>query len=268
MILNFWKYHNAGNDFIIFDNRCNDIMYDLNTFKLLCHRRYGIGSDGIILFSKSKKYNFEIIYYNANGKLGPMCGNGSICSILFAKYMNIIGNETIFVAYDGIHYAKIIDNIIYLKMNNIEINHSQLLNNNNCIINTGANHYIEYLDNLNNIDIYNKAIAIRNSKNFKGKPININFYSHIDNFNYYVITYECGVENITYACGTGSLAVAIMANIKYNNTTTLNCKYNIFNKGGKITITFDFIKKNDIYIYKNIYISSIPNFIFNGKIKI
>jgi len=112
---NFVKYQGTGNDFIIIDGRGEILELPV---KLMCDRHFGIGADGLIILAKSETSDFEMIYYNSDGFIGSMCGNGARCSIQFAKNNKIINSETTsFKAYDGCHYGSINQNMISLSMN-------------------------------------------------------------------------------------------------------------------------------------------------------
>src|SRR5687767_14238886 len=108
MKLHFLKYQGAGNDFILVDNRKSGFNHHQPALiAKLCDRRFGIGADGMMFLEEKSGYDFEMIYYNADGNSSSMCGNGGRCIVAFAKDLNIIKNETTFLAVDGPHYAKI-----------------------------------------------------------------------------------------------------------------------------------------------------------------
>jgi len=109
--MKFYKYHGAGNDFIMLDNRDGNFdVHDVEKIKLLCHRRFGIGADGILLVGKRKDCDFEMVYINSDGSMGSMCGNGGRCIVHFAHYiLKMIKDpkHVKFLAPDGEHEAEI-----------------------------------------------------------------------------------------------------------------------------------------------------------------
>ena len=119
MTIHFYKYQGTGNDFIILDNRKNEHSFlSSDQIRRLCDRRFGIGADGLMLLNEKTGYDFEMKYYNADGKEGSMCGNGGRCIIRFAYHMGIHRDMYKFLAADGEHEAEIdTDETISLKMN-------------------------------------------------------------------------------------------------------------------------------------------------------
>ena len=94
MKIKFQKFQGTGNDFVIINNK--DLLFPSDNNKLiekLCDRKHGIGCDGLILINPSQSSDFEMIYYNSNGFLGSMCGNGARCSVKFAQINNLINNN-------------------------------------------------------------------------------------------------------------------------------------------------------------------------------
>lgn len=90
MKVSFYKYHGTGNDFMLDGRSKKFVMPSGKQINHLCHRQFGIGADGLIVVTKSKKADFEMLYFNADGKPGSMCGNGGRCTIAFAKELGMI----------------------------------------------------------------------------------------------------------------------------------------------------------------------------------
>ncbi len=259
MNIKFYKFHGAGNDFIIIDNRKTDIILSKENISLFCDRRFGAGADGLMLLNKSDEYDFSMKYYNSDGGEASMCGNGGRCIVAFANYLGIINKETNFEAIDGLHHAIInsINNTHYdisLQMINVEeVNKS----NGNYILNTGVPHHVEFVDNINNIDIDKEGKAIRFSNKYK--PIggaNVNFVEeHKDYIR--IRTYERGIEGETLACGTGATAAAIAYSIKNN---LQNKEIVVKALGGNLRLSFDSIDNT----YRNIILSGPAKFVYSA----
>ena len=104
MNIEFYKYQGTGNDFVMIDNRSQFFpKEDQKVVAFLCDRRFGIGADGLILLENDEHSDFKMIYYNSDGSESSMCGNGGRCIVAFAKKLNLINNQTTFVATDGLH---------------------------------------------------------------------------------------------------------------------------------------------------------------------
>src|SRR5690349_24543995 len=144
----FHKYQGTGNDFVILDNR--DERYDgLTTeqVRFLCNRRFGIGADGLMLLNEKEGFDFEMKYYNADGRESTMCGNGGRCLVKFAYHLGIRRALYRFIAVDGEHEAEIddTDGIVSLKMKDVnEIKDHR----GDFILNTGSPHYVKMNDDV------------------------------------------------------------------------------------------------------------------------
>src|SRR5690606_11763047 len=143
----------------------------------------------------------EMIYYNADGNVGSMCGNGGRCIAAFAKHLGIINKETNFLAVDGPHYATISGSGDWVSLQMIDVK-SIGKDKNAFVLNTGSPHYVQLVDSLNDMDVYGEGRAIRCSEPYRQEGVNVNFIED-QGSHYFVRTYERGVENETYACGTG-----------------------------------------------------------------
>ena len=254
MIIEFYKYQGTGNDFIMIDDRQKEFdLADNDLISALCERRMGIGSDGLILLREHETLDFEMIYFNANGKESSMCGNGGRCIIAFAQMLEIIEKDTSFMAIDGEHKGKIMDDGIYLNMQNV--NKIEGIGN-GLVLNTGSPHYIEMVDDLKNIDVCIEGRKIRNSVHFKNEGINVNFV--LDSSDLQVRTYERGVEAETLSCGTGVVATAIA--MHYANCIEDNL-VNIKTNGGELTVSFEEFNGS----YRNIWLSGEACMVFAGE---
>ena len=254
MIIEFYKYQGTGNDFIMIDDR--DKEFDLNNNDLiaaLCERRMGIGADGLILLREHETLDFEMIYFNADGKQSSMCGNGGRCIIAFAQMLEMIENETTFMAIDGQHKGRLMDDGIYLQMQDVKEIEGV---GDGLVLNTGSPHYIEMVDDLKNIDVCKQGRKIRNSFPFKKDGINVNFV--LDANDLQVRTYERGVEEETLSCGTGVVATAIA--MHYANCIEESL-VNVKTNGGELTVSFEEFNGG----YRNIWLSGDASMVFAGE---
>ena len=254
MELSFFKYQGTGNDFVLIDNRQH--VFSKNNTELvakLCDRRFGIGADGLILLESHPEADFKMVYYNADGNLSSMCGNGGRCITLFAQHLGIISNKAIFEAVDGMHVATIIDDNISLKMNNVS---EVIVANGNAFLDTGSPHHIEMVTNLKSFDVKTFGANIR--YNTYGKEgANVNFIEQIDTDTFSVRTYERGVEAETLSCGTGVTAVAI-AMFEMGKTSSNLVK--LQTQGGNLNVRF--VKKDDHY--EDVYLEGPAKKVYNG----
>jgi diaminopimelate epimerase len=252
--MKFYKYQGTGNDFVVVDDRANSFPISQEYIAHLCHRRFGIGADGLMLLQNAEAYDFRMIYFNSDGTEGSMCGNGGRCLVRFAHDLGIIGEQTTFIAVDGEHEAKVSADKISLKMIDVsEIDRQADYD----FMNTGSPHYVTYTDDLDNFDVYAAGKAIRYGEPFGSKGgTNVNFVEIKGENTLAVRTYERGVEDETYACGTGVTACALSANFRLGFDNYVDIKV----MGGQLRIEFEKTEKG----YENIYLIGPAVKVFEG----
>lgn len=260
MTINFSKYQGAGNDFILIDHRDSELKNnDQLLVAQLCDRRFGIGADGLMLLTSHADYDFEMVYYNADGNVGSMCGNGGRCIVAFAKHLGIIDSETNFLAVDGQHYAKISaeGDWVELQMIDVEKIHRD---GDAFVLNTGSPHYVQQVSGLKEMDVFTAGKTIRNNETYQTNGINVNFVeptaTHL-----FVRTFERGVEDETYACGTGVTAVA-MAMAQQKAPGHIQTPIEVL--GGKLQVDFDY----DGQKFTNVFLCGPAKKVFEGKIEL
>ncbi|HYG37735.1 MAG TPA: diaminopimelate epimerase [Cytophagales bacterium] len=257
MLLEFFKYQGTGNDFIMIDNREN--IFDPDNLLLvqkLCNRKFGIGADGLILIQHHPDYDFEVIYFNADGSKS-LCGNGSRCAVQFARFLNLIDNKTTFLAIDGPHEAFVKEELVYLRMNNVTAIHKK---DSDYFLNTGSPHYVKFVEQVNSFDVFNEGKKIRNSDQFKKEGINVNFAEKVDAGKIFVRTYERGVEDETFSCGTGVTACALVTGL-----LGMSSPVKVSTLGGDLMISFD---RSGEEKFENIYLIGPGEFVYKGQIDI
>ena len=256
MIIPFCKYQGTGNDFIIIDDRDGEIQLSKNKIVEITSRKFGVGSDGIILIRKHNDYDFEMIFYNPDGSQS-FCGNGSRCAVLFSYHMGIVGREIDFISTDGPHKAKIIsDSIIELKMtSSLKVLN---LESGAFFVDTGSPHHVNYSENIEELDLIKAARIIRNSPEYIKEGVNVNFIQKINN-NIKMRTYERGVENETLSCGTGVTAAAL---VHASNLSIEKGEVEVFTRGGQLSVSFAYDGK----YYQDVWLKGSANYVFKGEI--
>lgn len=260
MNVNFKKYQGTGNDFVMIDNR--SLFFKRENQQLieqLCHRRFGIGADGLILLQNKYGYDFEMVYFNSDGRESSMCGNGGRCIIQFAKEIGVIQNQCKFWAIDGEHFGSIdVQGVVTLKMNDVSVVEQS---ENIFVLNTGSPHYVQFRNNIKQIDLVKEARNIRYGERFAKEGINVNFVETTGKNAIKIRTYERGVEDETLSCGTGVVAASIS---HYLFTGTNQNKIEVQAEGGKLQVEFEYDGK----IFSNIKLIGAAEKVFEGCVSI
>jgi len=253
----FYKYQGTGNDFIILDNRKKQIFLNTEQIAKLCDRHFGVGADGLMLLEEAAGYDFRMVYYNSDGRESTMCGNGGRCMTAFAHKLGLLKDEANFVAIDGPHKANIIPHgLVSLCMNDVS---NISISDTYTILNTGSPHYVLWVKNVKDMDIYTGGHKIRNQPEFQPDGINVNFVEK-DGDELWVRTYERGVEDETLSCGTGVTASAIAS------TGVHKGEYHkvVNTPGGALNVSF--IKDTGTSA-KNVVLTGPAEFVFSGKVE-
>ena len=240
----FFKMCGSGNDFIIIDNRQHvvDENHLPEFIAAVCRRKMSVGADGVILIQASDTVDFKWRFFNSDGSIGEMCGNGARCAARFAHENGISGEKMAFETLAGIISARITQDRVKIRMTDpslalldqhLEIQGRQVTFS---IINTGVPHVVIPVDDVDTADVVPLGRLIRRHPAFQPEGTNVNFISPRTPGTYAIRTYERGVEDETLACGTGSVAGALImamtagAVSPVNIITRSNCVLTIYFK--------------------------------------
>lgn len=257
MNIEFYKYQGTGNDFVLIDNRSMALPNaDQPLVARLCDRKFGIGADGLMLLQNKAGYDFEMVYFNADGNPSSMCGNGGRCITAFAQKLGVIEADATFLAVDGPHEASVQGDIVRLKMQDVS-SIEQL--DNGWFLDTGSPHVVQFVDAVSELDVVQEGRAIRNNDRFQAEGTNVNFVEAAPN-NIKVRTYERGVEDETLSCGTGVTACVLASFLAGINNEANHCL--IETPGGQLTVSFEQHEEG----FRNIWLEGPATFVFHGSI--
>ncbi|RYF91412.1 MAG: diaminopimelate epimerase [Chitinophagaceae bacterium] len=259
MKFSFYKYHGTGNDFVILDNRegaYNDLTP--RQVKFICERRFGIGADGLMLLNLKTGYDFEMVYYNADGNPSSMCGNGGRCLVKFAHDVGLRKLTYKFLAIDGDHEAELDGRMVRLKMKDVNAvdEHASY-----AVLNTGSPHYVKFVSNLDATNVTVAGRAIRNSDDYVKEGINVNFVENVGDDAIYVRTYERGVEGETLSCGTGVTAASL---VSAHNERGFN-RVEVKTMGGNLSVEFNKLGDHE---FTDVWLCGPATFVYKGEIEI
>ena len=266
--MKLYKYHGAGNDFLIIDQRQEAQELTKHDIIHLCDRHTGFGSDGLMTVGQGEgQAAFKMQFFNPDGTSGMMCGNGGRCiSAFVAQSGEFKDKHFLFQAPDGIHESWIVQNdpathtqIVRLKM--ADVTEVKSYGDSCYFINTGARHFVCPVDDVDRTDVVAHGRAYRyHDPRFQPEGVNVDFVHPEADGLLQVRTYEKGVEDETLACGTGIVATALAAHlmgVKPESTEGLSVTYAVQARISRLTVEFEPVPhaESGTPAFRNIYLT-------------
>jgi len=207
------KYSASGNDFVIFHSFLKKDRSELA--RNLCDRQNGVGADGLIVILPHSEYDFEWQFYNSDGSIAEMCGNGSRAAAHYAFVNELAPKKMKFLTLAGVINAEVNGDLVESELTPYKfLGEYKDLGKDFKIYDTGVPHIVI----LEDISKFDKDLARELRLKYNA---NVNWAEVKDN-KLYVRTYERGVEDETLACGTGMCASFLVA--RDNNLIEDNVK--------------------------------------------
>ncbi len=257
----FFKMSGCGNDFVLIDNRDGSVdsqVSDIPDFaQKVCQRRHSVGADGLILIEKSKIADFGWRFYNADGSLAEMCGNGGRCAARFAYIKGIAKDRMAFETLAGIMKAEVLsDGRVKLQLTGptkLKLDYAISLAGDELFlssVDTGVPHAIILTDQVDRAPVETLGRPVRYHKAFP-KGTNVDFVELVDRTHLRIRTYERGVEGETYACGTGAVAAGVVLKAKGLTDDVVDIR----TRGGEIV---------RVYVTDDVYLEGSARVIYEG----
>ena len=227
--MRFWKMNGAGNDFIILNNI--EEKLDHNLFpaiaRTLCHRHLSIGADGFMVVEAPQQGgDYRMLFYNSDGSVGEMCGNGARCICRYGYENGLAGEEQTVETASGIVTGKRIDQRNY----RIRLTDPTVIRLDYPVEAAGKSWPCSYIE-LGDPGLPHAVVpypGLRDKTMDELRPLgrslrwhpafpkgaNVNFCDVTGPDQVVELTYERGVEDFTYACGTGTGSMVLALTLK------------------------------------------------------
>jgi len=264
--IDFYKMSGSGNDFIIVDNRKKILdKTDLANFVAqVCRRKLSVGADGFILLEDTDAVDFKWQYFNSDGSVAEMCGNGARCAARFAYINQITGTDMSFETAAGIVHAQVIGDMVKINMPDpadLKTDYALELQDDSMSvssINTGVPHVVITMDNIDDAEVVQLGRKIRFHEEFAPAGTNVNFIHLREDGSVAIRTYERGVEDETLACGTGAIAAAIVTAHK----AKIKSPVNVLTRSGEILKVY---YQEQGGLFSDIYLEGDARIIYKGR---
>ena len=211
MKIKITKSHGTENSFIIIYDNQNHTLIKTQISKICTEFK----TDGLLLISDHKNYDYQMDYFNNDGSWETMCANGARCAALYMFQKNHCHKNIYFITGDGPHHIKITSpDLIELSMKTPTFKTTDIdpCGYRGKFIDSGAKHFVTLVDQMNSHQVKSKGRKIRNNQLFKSDGgVNVNFLKIMNKHHIIVKTYEKGIEDMVMSCGSGSVAAAYYA---------------------------------------------------------
>ena len=269
MVLDFTKMNGAGNDFILIDNRDGKVQLSRDQVVRLCHRQLGIGADGLFLLvpSRTGKADWAWDFYNSDGSVADMCGNGARCFARFIQKRADAKDRITFETGAGIieatfHADRVTVDLTKPKdlvlAQKVPVGGAALQIHS---LNTGVPHAVVFVPDADKAMVQQLGAEVRYHPHFAPKGTNVNFAQVLGPNHIRVRTYERGVEGETLACGTGVTASALIASRVHGFTSPVQVTV----QGGE---TLEVAFREQAGEFFDVQLTGPAEFVFEGRIEL
>ncbi|MDY3878067.1 diaminopimelate epimerase [Candidatus Cryptobacteroides sp.] len=303
MLQRFSKYHGAGNDFLIADNRDGHLSLSEEVIRHLCDRHTGFGADGVMLLESGSGKDFNMVYFNPDGSGGMMCGNGGRCIVAFAADCGAVSPDStiVFDAADGEHIASIPENgmkgekTVRLKMKDVS-GITAYPEEDGFFLDTGTRHYVKFVSGLADYPVLSEGPVLRHDSRFAPVGTNVNFVevaggpastvrtictakgdsSTLEaegqaSTVLSIRTFEKGVEYETLACGTGIVASAMASFVRGvppSRTAGETVAYSVRAAIADLSVEFVPYRDNGLFCASDVYLTGPACFVGYVEVQI
>lgn len=303
MLQRFSKYHGAGNDFLIADNRDGHLSLSEEVIRHLCDRHTGFGADGVMLLESGSGKDFNMVYFNPDGSGGMMCGNGGRCIVAFAADCGAVSPDStiVFDAADGEHIASIPVNgmkgekTVRLKMKDVS-GITAYPEEDGFFLDTGTRHYVKFVSGLADYPVLSEGPVLRHDSRFAPVGTNVNFVevaggpastvrtictakgdsSTLEaegqaSTVLSIRTFEKGVEYETLACGTGIVASAMASFVRGvppSRTAGETVAYSVRAAIADLSVEFVPHRNNGLFCASDVYLTGPACFVGYVEVQI
>ena len=269
MTLAFTKMNGAGNDFVLVDGRVQKLQFAKAQIVHLCDRHRGIGADGLIIWvpSASGKADWAWQFYNSDGSMGEMCGNGARCFARFVQRRTALDRSFRFETEAGIVTANFEGDTVTVNLpqpKELRLNQQVPLSSGLQTLhslNTGVPHAVLFVPDADKALVAQLGPELRRHPHFGPRGTNVNFVQVLGPNHIRVRTFERGVEEETLACGTGVTASALIASLVHGFSSPVMVRVQ---GGDQLRIGF----KQNGETFTDVQLSGPAEFVFEGKVEV